>query len=96
MSKIKIGIGGVSQPLESQEVKTGDWGTHFPVVDNEKCKGCRDCEISCPDACVEVIKEAKKQYRVEFDYNHCKGCAICAFVCKEDAITMEVKEIFKV
>lgn len=97
MTKVKIGIGGVSlRPLESEDIKTGDWGTSFPVVDNEKCKGCNDCEISCPDAAIEVIKEGKKQFRVEFDYDHCKGCGICAFVCKEDAITMNVKEIYKV
>jgi len=93
---LKIGLGGISEPYSSLKFKTGDWGTQYPVVDNDKCVGCRDCEISCPDACVEVTKLEKKKFKVDFNFDFCKGCGVCAFVCNQDAIKMEVKDEFKV
>lgn len=91
---IEITIGAISRPMEAKKIKTGDWGTEYPVVDVEKCSGCKSCEMFCPDLCVEVVKENRKKYAV-FDYNYCKGCGVCAFVCPEDAIRMEMKEIYK-
>jgi len=100
---IRITLGAVSKPLESLKIKTGDWGAEYPVIDEEKCIGCGECEIFCPDLCIELVerpeskkeesKKAKKVAKINYDY--CKGCGICEVVCPAEAIKMELKEIYK-
>jgi pyruvate ferredoxin oxidoreductase delta subunit len=96
LEKLRISLGAISKPLSSKKMKTGDWGTEFPIVDNEKCIGCRDCEITCPDACIRVFKKNKKRFDVVVDYEYCKGCGICSSICQTEAITMELKDVYKV
>lgn len=91
---MKIYFGGSSPPLQSLNVKTGDWGTHFAVIDKEKCTGCGVCEQFCPDNCIEIKEVGKEKFAV-VDYMYCKGCGVCAYVCREGAIKMELKEIFR-
>ena len=93
--KIKINLGATSQPLQSESMKTGDWGTHYPVVDKEKCTACKMCEQYCPDLCIEVREFGEKEKYAVVDYDYCKGCGVCASVCPAEAITMELKEIYK-
>ncbi len=95
MSELKIYLGACSPPLQSEKFKTGDWGTHYAVVDKEKCTACKTCEQYCPDSCIEVRGFGEEKYAV-VDRNFCKGCGVCASVCKFDAIRMELKEIYKV
>ena len=91
---MKITLGGVSKPHSSKNMKTGDWGTEYPVVDEEKCTACRACEHLCPDACIVVVEKGDKKFAVP-DYDYCKGCGVCFSVCPVDAIKMELKEIYK-
>lgn len=95
MTKVKIGLGGVTEPLTSKNMKTGDWGTEYPVVDEEKCTACKNCEIYCPDGCIKVVEKEGKKVAVP-DYDYCKGCWVCFTVCPADAIKMEIKELYKV
>ncbi len=92
---MKITVGAISFPLESEKHKTGDWGTHYPVVDKEKCDGCKTCEQYCPDSCIEVKEFNDEKYAV-VDYDYCKGCGVCATVCPKEAIKMELKELYRV
>ena len=91
---IKLNLGAVSEPLQSEKIKTGDWGTHYPVVDKEKCNGCGTCEQYCPDSCIEVKEFGEKEKYAVVNYDYCKGCGICANECPVKAITMvpETKE----
>ncbi|HHN81248.1 MAG TPA: 4Fe-4S dicluster domain-containing protein [Methanomicrobia archaeon] len=66
------------------EYHTGDWRTERPVWDEEKCKHCMQCWITCPDTAIQV--KDKKMIGIDFDY--CKGCGICADECPFDAIDM--------
>jgi len=91
---MKITIGAVSKPLESLKIHTGDWGTEYPIVDEEKCKGCGECELYCPDLCIKLIEKNNRKIAV-VNYTYCKGCGICSSVCPADAIKMELKKIFK-
>jgi Pyruvate/2-oxoacid:ferredoxin oxidoreductase delta subunit len=54
-----------------------------PVVDKDKCIGCKICEKKCP---VEAIKVDK--YPV-FTYNICIRCFCCKEGCKEGAIKVK-------
>ena len=101
---MRVSLGAVSKPYSALKMKTGDWGTHWPKIDEELCNGCGICEMYCPDLCIELVKVGEekvndkikeiKKARVNYDY--CKGCGICAEVCPTKAITMELKEIYKV
>ena len=76
--------------------KTGAWRVEDPVVDHEKCIGCKICSDFCPDDCIvrlQVEKEAPAGTpRIEIDMVYCKGCGICAHECPKGAITMVSSE----
>lgn len=60
------------------------WRSVRPVVNTEKCVGCMQCCLYCPDGVISV-----KNGKAEIDYNFCKGCGICSKICKPNAIEME-------
>ena len=74
LAKPKVGVAG----------KTGSWRWIKPIVDNNKCVKCFQCEIYCPDNTITVDPEKG----ATIDYDYCKGCGICAEVCPVKAITM--------
>ncbi|MBN2335468.1 pyruvate ferredoxin oxidoreductase subunit gamma [Candidatus Bathyarchaeota archaeon] len=60
-----------------------DWRTFRPVTDAEKCIGCGQCWMYCPDGCIEMVEG-----KAVIDYNYCKGCGICAEECPVNAVEM--------
>jgi heterodisulfide reductase subunit A len=54
-----------------------------PVIDTEKCVGCRLCENTCEYKALEFNEETKKM-RIN-DLN-CVGCGTCAGACPSEAI----------
>jgi pyruvate ferredoxin oxidoreductase delta subunit len=76
------------KPGSSLENKTGSWRTtQRPKFIKEKCTGCQQCLLICPETCIEM-KDKKAQ--VNLDY--CKGCGLCAGMCPAGAIQMEPEE----
>jgi len=67
--------------------KTGNWRTHRPEINHQKCIGCSLCAKICPEACIEM-----KNRKAFVDDDYCKGCALCAHECPVKAI--EMKEDF--
>ncbi len=65
------------------EINTGDWRTHRPVLDQDKCIKCGICLTYCP---VFSIYKEGEEYRIDFSY--CKGCGVCMHECPKDAIQM--------
>ena len=61
-----------------------DWRTFRPVVDSEKCTGCRMCWVYCPEHCIEMVDDNSV-----IDYAYCKGCGICVEECPVGAIEMK-------
>jgi len=94
----EISIGGrLVEPGNSIEVKTGNWKSKQPVLDQSKCVGCLKCAAYCPDMAIKIkevtdAKGVKKNAVDHIDLDHCKGCGICANECPMKAITMEPLE----
>lgn len=63
------------------------WRSIRPVVDNEKCKGCMQCYLYCPDGVISI-----EDNKAMVDYKFCKGCGICSKICKFGAIGMEAEK----
>lgn len=62
------------------------WRSIRPVINTEKCVGCMQCYLYCPDGVICI--ENGKAY---VDYDFCKGCGICSKICKLNAIRMEAE-----
>lgn len=81
---MKVSIGLYGEPAGSLVNKTGSWRSSRPIFLQERCTGCRLCEMVCPDAVVYALE--KKRYTSDLDY--CKGCGICAQECPVGDIKM--------
>jgi len=58
----------------------------YPIIDAEKCVGCKECIKFCHDTVYAVDEEKRKVY-VE-DPWHCQVyCQSCTHACNKDAIT---------
>lgn len=66
--------------------KNAGWRTKHPEIDTQKCVGCLQCYLYCPEGVIR--KEADK---VAIDYDFCKGCGICVKTCRLNAIHMEAE-----
>ncbi len=75
-------------PGNAANLKTGDWRTLAPELDEELCIKCTLCAIYCPEFCIS--EDAEGFFRP--DLNYCKGCGICANECPKDAITMAMED----
>lgn len=73
--------------LKPEITATEPVGIPVPVVDEEKCKGCRKCAEVCQYHAIAVLK--KPLVFAEL----CHGCGGCALVCPERAIREENRTI---
>lgn len=60
------------------------WRSIRPVIKAEKCVGCGQCYLYCPDGVISM-----KDGKAAVDYDFCKGCGICSKICGPGAIEME-------
>jgi heterodisulfide reductase subunit A len=58
--------------------------TAIAVIDEDKCSGCRVCNLLCPYSAISYIED-KKVSRVNEVL--CKGCGTCVASCPSCAIT---------
>ncbi|HBT20400.1 MAG TPA: NADH-plastoquinone oxidoreductase subunit [Peptococcaceae bacterium] len=61
-----------------------------PVLDTEKCRGCRVCvcEMVCPAEACKKITIGEDVERLAFWYDRCVFCGECAERCPYGAVTM--------
>ena len=78
--KVVAEVAGGKAPAGSR----ADWRTFRPVVDSEKCTGCRMCWVYCPEHCTEMVDD-----KSVIEYAYCKGCGICVEECPVSAIEMK-------
>lgn len=77
----EAGLVGIGSFIEN---KTGDWRTFKPIINKEKCIGCKLCWFYCPEGCISM-----QDGKATVNYDYCKGCGICANECPTKAIKME-------
>ena len=53
-----------------------------PVVDPDRCTGCRRCEVSCVYDAIRV----EDDLMAHADAERCYGCGLCRDVCPVQAI----------
>ena len=51
-----------------------------PMIDADKCKGCRACEKQCKASCIDIANK-------KIDYSRCVDCFNCVENCKFGALT---------
>jgi dihydropyrimidine dehydrogenase (NAD+) subunit PreA len=64
-----------------------DYFDAFPVIDQDKCKGCKTCVDLGHCEVMSFDAEKKKAFVAQKD--KCYMCGVCFWLCKEKAITME-------
>lgn len=67
--------------------KNSGWRSIRPIIDKEKCVGCLQCYLYCPDGVIYIDNG-----KVSIDYDFCKGCGICKKICGLHAIEMEAEK----
>ncbi len=66
----------------------------FPVVDTDKCTGCKECFNFCSHE-VYVWDNENDKSIVANPYNCVAGCSTCAGLCANNAITFPPLSILK-
>lgn len=66
--------------------KNAGWRSIRPVIDVQKCVGCYQCYLYCPDGVIRI-----ENGKAVVDLDFCKGCGICQKTCRIGAIEMEAE-----
>jgi 2-oxoacid:acceptor oxidoreductase delta subunit (pyruvate/2-ketoisovalerate family) len=60
------------------------WRVFTPIIDLEKCTGCKACWLFCPETAFKWENDLP-----EIIYRKCKGCGICVEECPSKCIAFE-------
>ena len=52
-----------------------------PMIDHDKCKHCKQCELHCKASCIQIGKDSE-----HIDYSRCVDCFNCIDTCKFGAL----------
>jgi 2-oxoacid:acceptor oxidoreductase gamma subunit (pyruvate/2-ketoisovalerate family)/2-oxoacid:acceptor oxidoreductase delta subunit (pyruvate/2-ketoisovalerate family) len=78
--KIDINVGGYGVLKD-----VSSWRVFTPEIDIDKCIGCKNCWVFCPETAFNWDETTNKP---SIRYNACKGCGVCANECPVNAIDM--------
>ena len=65
------------------------WRVFTPAFDLEKCTGCKNCWLYCPETAISWTEDNKP----EVEWRKCKGCGICVNECPVKAIEFKRVEV---
>ncbi len=85
--KFKIAVGGCPNNCVKPDLNDlGIIGQRVPIVDLEKCKGCKKCRVeqNCPIKVAKVVDG-----KISIDPAQCNHCGRCKDRCLFDAITYQ-------
>lgn len=85
--KFKIAVGGCPNNCVKPDLNDlGIVGQRVPVVDPDKCRGCKVCQVetSCPIK-ISVVKDGK----IFIDPDQCNNCGRCQNKCPFGALTYQ-------
>lgn len=74
-----LGMGAVTA-----KTKTAIHELAKPVIEDEKCFGCKTCEKVCPIGAIKVFKD-----KARIDYGLCVGCDTCVVNCPREALKIK-------
>lgn len=60
-------------------------------VEEDCCKGCGICVVSCPNKCLTLSKGFNafgNSYCIQTTPERCIGCRICGIMCPDSAISV--------
>ena len=84
----QTGFGGALKNLGMGSASVGGklelHSSSQPVIDEEKCIGCRICEKYCRHEAVRVTDR-----KAHIDYNKCVGCGQCVAVCQHEGAVIK-------
>ena len=55
----------------------------IPIIDPEKCTGCKECVEVCPTQAISIEND-----KAVINKDICEECGECAHTCPEKAITI--------
>ncbi|MFQ3573752.1 MAG: RnfABCDGE type electron transport complex subunit B [Thermodesulfovibrionales bacterium] len=93
-----LGYGTCQRVCPFGAISMSDRG--LPIIDEQKCTGCRKCESACPKKVIEVLPSSKavvvachsKDKGVDtrkYCSQGCIACGICVKVCPYEAVKIE-------
>ena len=65
--------------------KTGSWRTIDIEVKKERCNGCGQCELLCPEGLIYFPEKRVPSINLQY----CKGCGICIEECPEGVFVLK-------
>jgi formate hydrogenlyase subunit 6/NADH:ubiquinone oxidoreductase subunit I len=63
------------------------------TIHEENCRGCSLCVRDCPTGALELFKESREEYRLEYRPDRCAYCGQCELSCNFDAIYLISKYV---
>lgn len=71
---------GVNQ-LTTSNMRNNIQKNSLPVIDTDKCDGCSECVIQCPNDAISIIN-----FKAVINLLKCKNCRNCENACPVNAI----------
>ncbi|MGN1227159.1 MAG: DUF362 domain-containing protein [Christensenellales bacterium] len=70
--------------------------TRRPIINKNKCKGCKKCCEHCPAKAIEMKDKANGGKYAKIDYNNCIRCFCCQELCPFNVVKIKSGLVYKI